>query len=196
MKSSLLTDHLRQYKIVLASGSPRRRHLLSEMGLSFNVLTTGVDEIIQFPQDPELSARQIASDKIRVLNNYDEHQLYIAADTVVVKNGAILNKPKDKHEAQVMLNSLSDSEHQVITGVALRSESKTEVFSETTIVTFNPLNNAEIDHYISSYKPFDKAGAYGIQEWIGINFIRKIEGSYFNVVGLPTARLYQEFMRF
>lgn len=196
MRNWLLTDHLHPYKIILASGSPRRHQLLSEMGLTFDVITTGVDEIIRFPQDAELSAKQIASDKVGVLNNFDENQLYIAADTVVVKDGAILNKPLDKSEAKEMLNSLSHSEHQVITGVAIRSASKTEVFAETTLVTFNRLRDDEIEYYLNTFKPFDKAGAYGIQEWLGINFIQKIEGSYFNVVGLPTARLYQELMRF
>lgn len=191
-------NHLSGYKIILASNSPRRQQLLRQMGVTFDIKIRPVDE--GFPDKlPQEEVALYLSRKKAMAFGDDElgsDFLIITADTIVCLGDEILNKPENEDHAREMLQKLSAEKHTVITGVTLRSCSKLKSFSEATDVYFKALNKNEIDHYITHYKPFDKAGAYGIQEWIGLIGIEKIEGAYANVVGLPTARLFDELMRF
>ena len=182
--------------IILASGSPRRAQLLKEMGFDFEVITKPIDE--SFPSDlkPLEIAEYLAEKKSEEFctPEYDNY-LLITADTIVAIESQILNKPSNFNEASQMLKSLSGSVHEVITGVCLRKKNKTNVFHEITQVEFCEFTNEEIGHYINAFQPFDKAGSYGIQEWIGHVGVKRINGSYTNVVGLPTARLYSEIKK-
>ena len=182
--------------IILASQSPRRKELLSLLDLEFTVEVKSIDEI--FPKDLKTSkvAEYLAELKASAFTNIKDDQVIITADTVVILNDTILGKPKDKAEATEMLHRLSNRSHEVITGVCLKSAQKTSTFSSSTKVYFRDLTDAEIDYYIENYKPYDKAGSYGIQEWIGAIGITKIEGSYFNVVGLPIQELNEQLKRF
>lgn len=156
-----------------------------------------MNESYQANLSPEEIAVFLAIQKSDALKStIKADEILITADTIVVKEGKILNKPKDEQEASGMLTFLSDDMHEVITGVCLLNNEKKEVFSVNTKVFFKKLTKQEIDFYIKEYKPFDKAGAYGIQEWIGLIGIKKITGSYFNVVGLPIAELYQKLIQF
>jgi len=182
--------------IILASQSPRRKELLSLLDLEFTVEVKSIDEI--FPKDLNTSkvAEYLAELKASAFTNIKDDQVIITADTVVILNDTILGKPKDKAEATEMLHRLSNRSHEVITGVCLKSAQKTSTFSSSTKVYFRDLTDAEIDYYIENYKPYDKAGSYGIQEWIGAIGITKIEGSYFNVVGLPIQELNEQLKKF
>jgi len=182
--------------IILASQSPRRKELLSLLDLEFTVEVKSIDEI--FPKDLNTSkvAEYLAELKASAFTNIKDDQVIITADTVVILNDTILGKPKDKAEATEMLHRLSNRSHEVITGVCLKSAQKTSTFSSSTKVYFRDLTDAEIDYYIENYKPYDKAGSYGIQEWIGAIGITKIVGSYFNVVGLPIQELNEQLKRF
>lgn len=175
--------------IILASQSPRRKELLALLDIEFTVEVREVDEV--FPDDLVATevAEYLAKLKASAFTNITDEQLIITADTVVVLDNKILGKPKNKAESTQMLQSLSNRSHRVITGVCIKTCDKTISFSNTTKVYFKELTASEIDYYIENYKPFDKAGSYGIQEWIGAIGITKIEGSYFNVVGLPIQEL-------
>ncbi|PIQ31372.1 MAG: septum formation protein Maf [Bacteroidetes bacterium CG18_big_fil_WC_8_21_14_2_50_41_14] len=194
----MLHDLLKPYDVILASGSPRRRELLTEMGINFTVRTKPGDEsfssTMPIHQVPgylsEQKAIAFASDEL------NDNQLVITADTIVVLENQILNKPFNPEEAYDMLELLSGKTHRVITGVTLMTTVKTHTFSVTTEVVFKKLTPDEIRYYVQNYKPFDKAGAYGIQEWIGHVAIERVDGSYFNVMGLPTHRLYEELIHF
>ncbi len=187
------------YKIVLASQSPRRKELIEQLNIPFKVLIKeDVEEV--FPESmpgvevPAYLARQKAVPYKEDCRNHNI--LVITADTIVYCDKQILGKPKDRDEAVKMLNMLSGKAHEVITGVALTTKDKQSDFTVSTKVFFKTLTSEEIEFYIDNYKPFDKAGAYGIQEWIGMVGIERIEGSYFNVVGLPVQKLYSELKRF
>ncbi len=177
-------------KLILASNSPRRKELLSNLGFKFEVRVKEVDE--SFPE--ELSPIQIAEFIAQTKANaysVSNNETLITADTVVAHNGQILGKPESKAHAIVMLEQLSGNTHQVITGVCIKTKDKQTLFSETTVVHFKQLTKKEIRHYVNQYKPFDKAGAYGIQEWIGMIGVERIEGCFYNVMGLPTKKLYE-----
>ncbi len=184
-------------KIILASKSPRRQQLLSDLGIRFSLLLTEVDET--YPADlhigkvPEyLSAKK--ADAIRNLIKTDE--LLIAADTVVLFEDQIFGKPENTEEAKKMLTILSGNIHEVITGVTLLTKDKAVTFSELTSVHFRKLSDSVINHYVETFHPFDKAGGYAIQEWIGLVGIEKISGCYYNVMGLPVCRLVKELESF
>jgi septum formation protein len=183
-------------KLILASGSPRRKQLLEEAGISFVVKNKNTSE--EYPSN--LPAEEVpvflARLKAEAFRSELTDEIVITADTVVLNDGYILGKPADANDAFQMLRSLSGKTHRVITAVCLFSLQKEVVFSETTVVYFGHLEDQQIHYYIEKYKPFDKAGAYGIQEWIGMIGIEKIEGSYFNVVGLPIQKLYHELKNF
>lgn len=186
-------------KLILASQSPRRQELLKHLDVPFEVLVKpDVDELypkeISNDEVPEFLARLKAKAYAEELKS--DEIIVITADTIVVCDGQILGKPSDTPDAFRMLQTLSNNTHEVITGVALTSSDKQHCFSVSTKVFFKALTDDEINHYITNYKPFDKAGAYGIQEWIGMVGIERIEGSYFNVVGLPVQKLYQELQNF
>jgi len=193
-------QNLNNYNIILASKSPRRSQLLSEIGIDFFVeIKEDVEE--KYPSDLKHEDIAVFLSKLKAkpfladIQN-DSSKIVITADTIVCAKGKVLGKPKDKAEATEMLKLLSGIKHQVISGVTISSKQKVVSFSVSTDVYFKSLTEAEIEYYINNYKPFDKAGAYGIQEWIGMIGIEKIEGSYFNVVGLPVQRLYEELNQF
>lgn len=184
-------------RIILASASPRRQQLLAETGLDFVIISKDFPE--KYPND--LKGRQIAEFLSRekaslFIEELTENDILITADTIVWCGDRVLGKPIDKTEAINMLKTISGTTHEVITGVTIISRSGETTFSDSTKVTFDDLSDEEINHYIDSFKPYDKAGAYGIQEWIGIIGCSRIEGSYFNVVGLPVQRLYKELAVF
>lgn len=189
---------LEQYNIILGSGSPRRKELLTGLDLRFQVLVRkGVSE--DYPTDisPEAVAQYIADEKMAAYADLlSGNTLVITADTVVICDGRILGKPTGEAEARNMLHMLSGKTHKVATGVCLATKEKKESFSVVTEVTFKELSDSEIDYYIREYKPFDKAGAYGIQEWIGYIGVTSLNGSYFNVMGLPVQRIYEALSKF
>jgi len=193
----MITDKLNEFKIILASRSPRRQQLLHELGLKFDIVIKEYDEIYPDDLSGEEIARYIAYEKAALfINELSDNEIVIAADTIVWCNKKVLGKPVDQEDAIAILRETSGNTHEVITGVSIRSNSKEVTFSESTKVTFEVFTDEEIAFYIANYKPYDKAGAYGIQEWIGIIACSHIDGSYFNVVGLPVQRLYKELQRF
>jgi len=187
-----------QRKIILASNSPRRRELLAGLGLSFEVrVLPDIDESYPDTLPAVDTAEYIAQKKAAAYQAVmSDDELIITADTVVIVADEVLGKPADADEARVMLSKLSGRTHQVVTGVCLTTRDRSSHFSVTTEVTFKQLTEAEIDYYISHYQPFDKAGAYGIQEWIGYIGCTGLNGSYYNVMGLPVQRIYTELQTF
>mgnify|MGYP006099867373 CR=1 FL=1 len=186
-----------QYNLVLGSASPRRKELLSDIGLRFSIQSTDKEETFSCLLKAEEIAEFLAKQKSEFLSeNLQKNDLLITADTIVSFKNEILNKPKNKEEAFKTLNKLSENTHKVITGVCLKSKNKEIIFSVITLVTFKALSEDEIHHYISKYNPYDKAGAYGIQDWIGKIGISNINGSYTNVIGLPISELYQHLKSF
>jgi septum formation protein len=190
-------EELRKYHFILASKSPRRQFLLNDLGLHFEVATKEVDE--SFPAD--LKAEQIPlylSEK--KANAFDEElndsTVVITADTIVWIDNQVLNKPENFEDAVRMLKLLSGKMHEVFTGVCIKSKNKTKTFYAATKVYFKTLTDYEIEYYVNNFHPYDKAGAYGAQEWIGYIAVEKIEGSYFNVMGLPLKELYEELLKF
>jgi len=183
-------------KLILASGSPRRKQILEEAGISFVVHNKNTPEEYPTHLPPEDVPVYLARLKAEAFRSEITDEIVITADTIVLNDHTILGKPVDAKEAFNMLRSLSGKKHRVITGVCLFSLKKEVVFSDTTEVYFSHLEDKQIQYYIDNYKPFDKAGGYGIQEWIGLVGIEKITGSYFNVVGLPIHKLYQELKNF
>jgi septum formation protein len=193
----MIIDKLNEYKIVLASRSPRRQQLLLELGLKFDVKIKEYDETYPEGLNGEEIARFVAYGKAAsFINEISHNEIIIAADTIVWCNDKVLGKPLNHEDATYILKEISGNTHEVITGVSLRSQSKVLTFSESTKVTFETITEEEIYYYIEKYRPYDKAGAYGIQEWIGIIACSHIDGSYFNVVGLPVQRLYKELQLF
>ncbi len=194
----MLIHLLKGKTIILASQSPRRQQLLSELGLPFEVRVNGeVDET--YPQSimPEDIPVYLAAKKSQAFRaSLASNEILLTSDTIVICEGKVLGKPIDRQHAIDTLSSLSGSMHSVITGVALFYNGKERTFSSTTDVYFRELTLDEIEFYVDTYKPFDKAGAYGIQEWIGYVGVERIDGSYFNVMGLPVQKLYSELTRF
>ena len=182
------------YHIILASNSPRRRELLSGLGLDYEVRTLpGIDESYPETLLGEEIPVYISSHKASAyLDELKENELLITADTIVWLDGRVLGKPSDEEDACQMLRALSGKTHQVITGVTLATTTFQKSFASVSQVTFATLSDEEIKYYISHYHPMDKAGSYGVQEWIGFIGVERIEGSYFNVMGLPVQRLYRE----
>ncbi|WP_456442603.1 Maf family nucleotide pyrophosphatase [Psychroserpens sp.] len=193
----MLTKKLENFNIILASGSPRRQQFLKDLGLSFTVKFIDVEEI--YPK--YLHGNEITSFLAQLkADAYEEtlkkNDILITADTIVRSNGKILGKPTDATDAKNMLLELSNQEHEVITSICIRTNTSTKIINDTTIVYFEKLSKEEIDYYIDKYAPFDKAGSYGIQEWLGYIAVKKIEGSFFNVMGFPVHKFYKEMMKF
>jgi septum formation protein len=184
--------------IVLASKSPRRAQLLRDAGFNFRIHQMDVNEDFSSDMPVAEVAAYLADKKATAadLDIMNDNEILLTADSVVVINNQILNKPESKEEAYEMLQLLSDKTHIVYTGVCLRNMDKKVVFSNQTNVTFGTLSDHEINYYIDQYNPMDKAGSYGIQEWIGFCKIRKIEGEYANVMGLPVYAIYEELLKF
>lgn len=193
-----MLDNLRKYKILLGSKSPRRRELLSDLRIPFTVITLGAQDE-SYPKDlPALDVPQyLSAQKAQAFSAIlKPDELLITADTLVICEDKILGKPADHKEAFEMLSTLSGKTHKVVTGVAITTTEKKVTFSVSTDVTFSSLTDDEINYYIDTFAPFDKAGAYGIQEWIGCIAVERIEGSFYNVMGLPVHQLYRQLTLF
>ena len=191
----MLRDLTEKYQIILASNSPRRKELLQEIIPIFKVESKEVEEI--YPNN--LQGGEIATYLSQLKSKPfqpNEKELIITADTIVILDSLILGKPKNPEEAMHMLTLLSGKKHEIITGVTIRTKDKELSFYDSTKVEFYELKPDEIEYYVKEYKPFDKAGAYGIQEWIGIIGIKKMEGDFYNVMGLPVHRVYRELNQF
>lgn len=191
-----LKEKLSPYNIILASGSPRRKQLLTDIGLDFKVCSTDIDETFPAHLKGKEIALYLAERKADASNPLTKKDLIITCDTIVWLDNVALEKPASKTEAQTMLKKLSGNIHQVISAVCIKTLKDKKLFYDSTEVTFGALTDDEIDYYIDHYKPFDKAGAYGIQEWIGLIGIEKINGSYTNVVGMPMEKLYKNLIQF
>jgi len=194
----MLYETLGKFEIVLGSGSPRRKYLLEEMGLEFRVM---VNDFLEETWPKGLSKEEIpvylAELKAgHIMESVPDNTLLITADTIVWMGGEVINKPEDREDAVKMLGTLSGKMHEVLTGVCLRTAEGEHSFCASSFVWFASLSDEEINYYIDHYQPFDKAGAYGIQDWIGYIGVEKIEGSYFNVMGLPLQRMYHELKGF
>lgn len=191
----MLKQKLKPYNVILASGSPRRQQFFKDLDINFSIQLKEVEE--KYPK--ELKAAEItdflADLKSKAFTGLQEKDLLITSDTIVWLENKALGKPKDAKEAFTMLRALSGKKHKVITSISIKSLSFQKIINDSTTVNFKELSDEEIQYYINNYKPFDKAGAYGIQEWIGFIGIDSIEGSYFNVVGLPIHKLYDELMK-
>lgn len=187
----MLATKLSQYSLILASGSPRRQQFFKDLDLDFEIRLKDIEEV--YP--PELKAGEITNYLAELKANafegeLNENEILITSDTIVWHNNKALGKPKDEKDAFAILKSLSNATHEVITSVCFKTKEKSEIISEITKVTFNTLSDESIRYYLTHYKPYDKAGAYGIQEWIGFIGVAKIEGSYTNVMGMPTDKVY------
>ncbi len=193
-----MLDNIRKYKVILASNSPRRKELLGGLDIDFCVRTLpGISE--DYPESLDATDIPLYIARAKAEANRPQmagDELVITADTVVVLGNEVLGKPKDDGEARLMLRKLSGKTHQVITGVCLTTKDKQRSFAVKTGVTFKELADEEIEYYVSTYHPTDKAGAYGIQEWIGYVGVTWLDGSYFNVMGLPVQRIYKELQDF
>lgn len=188
----MLATKLQKYKLILASGSPRRQQFFKDLDLDFEIRLKEIEEI--FP--PELKAEEITNYLAKLKasafeGELNDNEILITSDTIVWYENKALGKPKDAQDAFEILKSLSNATHEVITSVCFKTTTKSTVLFEVTKVTFNVLSDEAIQYYIENYKPFDKAGAYGIQEWIGFVGVSKIEGSYANVMGMPTDKVYE-----
>ena len=190
----MLREKLKNHTIILASSSPRRQQFFRELDLDFVIQIKEVEEI--YPK--ELEGTEItdflADLKSKPFTNLSKNDLLITSDTIVWLHDKALGKPKNKDEAFTMLKELSGKKHEVITSISIKSVAFQKIINDITTVYFKEITDEEINYYVKNYKPFDKAGAYGIQEWLGFIAIHKMEGSYFNVVGLPIHKLYKELM--
>ncbi|MCI7314665.1 MAG: Maf-like protein [Bacteroidales bacterium] len=193
-----MLDNLKKYNVVLASNSPRRKELLQRLGIPFKVRTLfGIDESYPDTLRGEDIVRYISRNKANAYrSSMGPDELLITADTIVYLQGEVMGKPHDADDARRMLRALAGQVHQVITGVTILTANDMENFAVTSQVKFSDLSDDEINYYVDRYLPLDKAGAYGIQEWIGLVAVEELRGSYFNVVGLPIQRLYQALKRF
>lgn len=190
----MINTHLKKYNVILASGSPRRHHFFRELGIDFRIEVREVEEV----HPPELQGTEItdylAKLKASAFEDLSEKDLIITSDTIVWMDGLAIGKPSDANEAIQMLSALSGRTHQVITSVCFTRKNSQHIVNDTTVVRFRELSRTEIDYYVDTFNPFDKAGSYGIQEWIGYIGIERIEGCYFNVMGLPTRLVYKTLM--
>ncbi|REE81806.1 septum formation protein [Lutibacter oceani] len=192
----MLHNKFKNKNIILASGSPRRQELFKELGINFSIKVKEVEEIYPLTLKKEEITNYLAELKAQVFENeIGENDIVVTADTIVWHNNKALEKPKDKFEAINMLQQLSGTKHVVFTSICIKTKEIQKVFYDETIVYFKNLSEEELVYYVENYRPFDKAGAYGIQEWIGFIGITRLEGSYYNVMGLPVHKLYEELIK-
>lgn len=189
-------DQIKNFNFILGSQSPRRKELLGYIIPDFTTQSKDVDETVPSSVPAIEAAKYLANKKGDTFSNIPENNIVITADTIVICENQILGKPENKNEAVEMLNRLSGKKHKVITGVQIKSLKHSVTFDVSTTVLFDNLSEEDILYYIDIYKPFDKAGSYGIQEWIGATGIKKIDGDYYNVVGLPVNELYNQLKQF
>lgn len=192
----MLQKKLKDRQLILASGSPRRQQFLKDLGLDFEIRLRNVEEVYPNHLKEAEVAEYLAELKADAFPDLHEHEILITGDTIVCIDVKILGKPESAKEAKEMLQQLSGKTHQVISSVCLKSSTKKEVFHDCTIVHFKKLSSEEIEYYVNNHQPFDKAGAYGIQEWVGQIGVTAIEGSYFTVMGMPIHLLYEKLMAF
>jgi septum formation protein len=192
-----MLENLKKYNVILASNSPRRKELLSGLGIDYSIkVLSGIEEVYPDSLKKEDIPIYISREKAEAyLSSMSENDLIITADTIVLVNGNVLGKPENEDKARCMLHQLSGKTHEVITGVSLTTKSFQHSFSSVSKVKFAKLTNEEIDYYIVNYHPMDKAGAYGIQEWIGFVGVENIKGSFYNIMGLPIQKLYNELKK-
>lgn len=191
----MLSTKLKNYNILLASGSPRRQNFFKELDIDFTIDVREVEEV--YPshlQEAEITD-YLADLKSKAFPNLNENDLLITSDTIVWFEGKAIGKPKDKEDAFQMLRSMSGKAHQVFTSVSIKSKDFQKIFNDKTTVSFGILSDEEINYYLEAYQPYDKAGSYGIQDWIGMIAVSNMEGSYFNVMGLPVHKLYKELLK-
>jgi len=192
----MLKEKLKQYNIILASGSPRRQQFLKDLNLNFTIQLKEIEEI--YP--PHLIGLEItdylAELKSSVFTNLNKNDILITSDTIVWLDNKAIGKPKDKQEAIKIFKEMSGKKHQVFTSICLKTTEKIRIINDTTDVYFKDLSDDEINYYLDNFQPYDKAGGYGIQDWIGLIGVEKIDGSYFNVMGLPVHKLYAELLKF
>ena len=190
----MLRKKLSKYNLILASGSPRRQNLFKELNIPFTIEVKEINEL--YPED--LKAEEItdylAELKSKSFTNLQQHDLLITSDTIVWFEGMAIGKPKDNDDAFHMLKRMSGKKHCVYTSISIKSMSFKKVFNDKTIVEFEEFTDEEINYYLDNFNPYDKAGSYGIQDWIGLIGVKGIEGSYFNVMGLPVHKLYKELL--
>jgi len=193
----MLAEKFKNKQLILASGSPRRQELFKELNIPFRIEVKEINEVYLLSLKAEEITNYLALQKAKAFDGFlKDGDIVITSDTIVWLNNRALEKPKNKKQAVAMLQALSNTTHKVITSVCLKSKNKEIIFYDTTQVSFKKLSLEEIIYYVEKYKPFDKAGAYGIQEWIGFIGVTKLEGSYFNVMGLPVHKLYEELLKF
>lgn len=192
----MLQDKLKNKNLILASGSPRRQQFLKDLDLDFTIQLKEVEEVFPKELKGKKIVKYLAQLKASPFTNLKENDILITADTIVWHKGKMLGKPKTEEKAITMLMNLSGKKHKVYSGVCLKSASKEVVFSNTTTVFFRKITKEEITYYVNKYKPLDKAGSYGIQEWIGLIGVKQIQGSYFNVMGFPVHKFYKEILKF
>lgn len=191
----ILQEKYNDYQIILASNSPRRKQFLKNLGLTFTVKPANVNEEYPSQLQGKDIALYIAQQKASVFTNLNTNEMVITCDTIVWIDNEALGKPENREKAIQMLQQLSGKTHEVISAVCIKSNQKEQLFYDVTEVRFNNLNLLDIEYYVDTFKPFDKAGSYGIQEWIGLIGIEKINGSYTNVVGMPMEKLYNELIK-
>ena len=193
----MLIYKLKKYKLLLGSKSPRRQQFLVDLGLSFTSVSIDFEEDYPKYLHGNEITHYLAELKADAYDNkLEADEILITADTIVRVSGKVLGKPKDAEDAKNMLTLLSEKQHEVITSMCIKTKGKTKIISDTTIVHFKKLTEEEIDFYIENYKPYDKAGAYGIQEWLGYIAVEKIEGSFYTVMGFPVHKFYKEMIEF
>ncbi len=190
----MLREKLKNYNVILASGSPRRQRFFEELDLDFKIEVRAIDEVYDEKLQGSDITDYLSQLKASAFEELTEKDLLITSDTIVWKDGIAIGKPKDLNEATQMLQNLSGSMHEVITSVCFTSKTFQKTLNDTTKVWFNKLSDEEINYYLKNYQPFDKAGSYGVQEWLGYIGIERLEGSYFNVMGLPTHLVYKTLM--
>jgi len=187
----MLRDTLKNYSIILASGSPRRQQFFKDLGLDFKIEVREVNEVYPATLKNKDISNYLAELKAKAFTNLQPNEIVITSDTIVWHKEKALGKPKNQEDAKQMITSLSNDSHKVITSVCFKTKDTIKTVYNSTEVTFKKLTKQEIDYYVNTFNPLDKAGAYGIQEWIGFIGITSIKGSYFNVMGLPTHLLYE-----
>ena len=192
----IFTEKLKNKNIILASKSPRRQQLLKELNIPFTIKTKEVAENYSKLLKKKQITEYLAKLKAAAFTNLQEKDILVTSDTIVWFKGKPLEKPKDLEDAKKILRQLSGKKHSVYTSICLKSKSKERVFSDKTTVYFKNLTSDEIDYYVENYQPLDKAGSYGVQEWIGLIGIKKIKGSYYNIVGFPVHKFYKEILKF
>ena len=191
----MLREKLKNHRVILASGSPRRHQFFKDLDIAFTIQIKEVQEIYPTSLKGLAITDYLADLKSKSFTKLEEDDILITSDTIVWLEGKALGKPKDKNDAFKMLKALSGKKHEVMTSISIKSNHFQKIINDVTVVYFKEISDEEINFYIENYKPFDKAGAYGIQEWIGFIAIEKIEGSFFNVVGLPVHKLYDSLMK-